>query len=129
MKKSARIIFAILILVMLTACGSKDNKLRISQNANGSSGAEWKYEINPNGILKEIDYSESKFLGFLGPGYTQHWVFEPVALGEVTINWTSYEAGTDIVESECYYITYSVDENLKITKIFDSRNSSQNVTT
>lgn len=112
-----------MILVTLTACSSKNNKLRISQNVNGSSGTEWEYEINPNGILKEVDYSESKFLG---PDYTQHWVFEPV---KVTINWISYEAGTDIVESEYYYITYSVDENLKITKIFDSRNSSQSVTT
>lgn len=98
----------------------KDNKLYFTENGNGSLGASWEYEISSDGILREVDYYESKFV-ILGPGYSQHWVFEPIGQGEVTINWISYRAGTSIVESECYYVTYVVDENLNATKTFDSR--------
>ena len=121
--KTAKIISAILILVMLTACGQKDNRLYCSQTANGSSGKHWEYKTDQDGILKAVDYYESRgFLNF-GPGYIQRWVFEPIEQGEVTINWISYKAGDIVVESECYHVIYNVDENMTVTKIFDSRYS------
>ncbi len=119
--KAVRIIAVILIVLMLTACADKDNKIYCSQNANHSLGAEWKYEITPAGILKEADHYESRSPLNCGPGYSQHWVFEPIGQGEVTISWISYEAGDHVVESECYFVVYTVDENMNPTKTFDSR--------
>ena len=40
----------------------------------------------------------------------------------MTINWISYKAGDIVVESECYNVIYNIDENMAVTKIFDSRN-------
>lgn len=119
--KAVRIILVILMLLTLTACADKDNKIYCSQNANHSLGAEWKYEIMPADILKETDHYERRSPFNCGPGYSQHWVFEPIGQGEVTINWISYEGGNDVVESECYYVVYNVDENLNAVKTFDSR--------
>lgn len=58
--KIIRIMPIVLILITLTACGSKDNRLYFTQYGNGSRGAYWKYEISSDSILREADYYEKK---------------------------------------------------------------------
>lgn len=125
--KAIRIIYSFFLLITLTSCGQKDKRLYCSQNANSSRGANWEYEICPDGILKEVEYYESKGFLNIGPGYSQHWVFEPIGKGEVTVSWISYKAGTSVVASECYYVIYNVDDDRNITKTFDSRDSDNSV--
>ena len=119
--KAFRVITAVMIAILLTGCKKSDNKLHFIQDANGSRGQKWEYEMYPEGILEEVDYYTSRFFLNFGPGYNQNWVFEPIGQGEVTINWNCYHSGNSLDESECYSLTYRVDENLKAKIISDSR--------
>lgn len=117
--KVSRVFGTVLIpIFLLTGCGKKDNKLYFSQPANGSRGQSWKYEIDPEGVLKEVDFYES----YIPPiAKCENWTFEPIGQGEVTISWICFVSGTSIDEKECYSVKYRVDENLKAKKISDSR--------
>lgn len=97
--------------------------IRFSQNANGSSGEFWKYQLDAEDVIKEIEYYESRhFLNF-GPGYEQNWIFEVVNPGEVTITWLKYESGRDFEGS--YSIRYHVDINGELTVLTDSRKTEE----
>lgn len=113
------VIISIILFFSITGCEKKDNKVYFSQPANGSRGQTWKYEINPEGVLKEVDFYDSYIL----LAHYENWVFEPISQGEVTINWICFVSGTSVDEDECYSVTYLVDENLKVKKIFDSRDT------
>lgn len=122
--KIIRVIVIIILFFLLTGCGETNNKLHFSQPANGSRGQTWRYEINPEGVLKEIDFYDS----YIFPtAHYENWVFEPINRGEVTINWVCSVMGTSVEEDECYSVTYLVDENLKVKKIFDSRDTDNSV--
>lgn len=122
--KIIRVIVIIILFFLLTGCGETNNKLHFSQPANGSRGQTWRYEINPEGVLKEIDFYDS----YIFPtAHYENWVFEPIGKGEVTVNWISYKAGTSVVADECYYVIYDVDDDMNITKTFDSRDFDNSV--
>ncbi len=114
------VIISIILFFSITGCEKKDNKVYFSQPANGSRGQTWKYEINPEGVLKEVDFYDSYILP---TAHYENWVFEPINQGEVTINWICFVSGTSVDEDECYSVTYLVDEDLKVKKIFDSRDT------
>lgn len=122
--KIIRVIVMIILFLLLTGCGETNNKLHFSQPANGSRGQTWRYEINPEGVLKEVDFYDSYILP---TAHYENWVFEPINQGEVTINWICFVSGTSVDEDECYSVTYLVDENLKVKKIFDSRDNDVDV--
>ncbi len=95
-------IFITCISTMLTGC-SDDNTIEFTQKGNSSSGSYWEYDLSCDNILKEIQYEETSFLG---PGYTQHWTFEIIGTGYVTINWLAYEGGRDYSEKKSCSVTY-----------------------
>lgn len=108
-------LFCILIgTSLLAACNSTaDNTLIISHTTNGSMGENWKYEMSTDKVLREADYKSASQFPVFGTKHT--WTFEAIGAGEVTLYWTAYESGNEIVEDECYSVTYIVDNNLNIT--------------
>lgn len=107
MKKSiAAVIFSV-ALVSLTACSDPSNHIiELTQKGNSSAGNYWEYSLSNNDVIKETDYYETSFLG---PGYTQHWKFEILNDGNVTIHWTAYN-GSSVSEKDSYYATYYVSD-------------------
>lgn len=113
MKRYNRIITALLLCSMLTACGdtaANQSKIEFTQSANSSSGSYWEYTLSTDDILVETDYQTSKSPLNFGPGYKQHWTFEIMQAGEVTIEWLAYE-GDSYKESDSYSVTYVFDDN------------------
>ena len=108
-------LFCILIgTSLLAACDSSaNNTLIISHTANGSMGENWKYEMSTDEVLRESDHKSASQFPVFGAKHT--WTFEAIGAGEVTLYWTAYESGNEIVEDECYSVTYIVDNNLNIT--------------
>ncbi len=112
-------IFIVLVFILNTLLINTNtgvHSIKISQNANGSSGDYWDYELSEDGILIESDYYTTRFFLNLGPGYSQIWKFSSIGCGEVTIHWIAYESGSHIVEENSYSVTYIVDENGIISK-------------
>ena len=95
-------------LLLLTGCVQQPVTLRQEQTANSSSGSYWEYELSTEGVLAESEYYETRFLG---PGYTQHWEFEVVGEGNVTIFWKQYNSGRDFDSKHSYYVTYKVENH------------------
>lgn len=132
MKTEKKILLAVVLMVIaiiLTRFSKKEEEtvpkhkegIKFSQNANGSSGRNWKYQLDTEDVIKEIEYYTSRhFLNF-GPGYEQNWIFEVVNPGEVTVTWFEYESGNDLEGS--YSIRYYVDTNGELTPLADSRKS------
>lgn len=101
------------ISAIFSACvdsASDRSEIEFTQNANSSSGSYWEYQLSTDSILAETDYHTSKFPINFGPGYKQHWTFEIINPGEVTIEWLAYE-GDSYKESNSYSITYIFDDN------------------
>jgi len=101
------------IVAVFSACGdsaSNQSEIEFTQSANSSSGSFWEYKLSTDNILVEIDYYTSKFPINLGPGYKQHWTFEIINSGEVTIEWLAYE-GDSYKESTSYNMTYVFDDD------------------
>lgn len=74
--------------------------------------SNWSYELSNDSVLKETE--NTRYI-YLGHAYDD-WKFEPIGSGEVTIYFTAqYE--TEIVEEDCFSITYYVDENYRVTEI------------
>ena len=115
MKKSiAAVIFSV-ALVSLTACSDPSNNIiELTQKGNHSAGNYWEYSLSNDDVIKEADYYETSFFG---PGYTQHWKFEILNDGNVTIHWTAYH-GDGWSEKDSYYATYCVsDGNLSLVSV------------
>lgn len=104
----------LLLTVILSSCSSSDT-IAFTQKANGSAGHYWEYELSNNDILQEISYTQTQIFP---PGYTQHWTFQVLGEGDVTIHWIAYKGG-DISEKDSYSITYHFDENAKYSVISD----------
>lgn len=113
MKKSIAAVIISITLISLTACSDSSNQMiELTQKANSSAGKEWQYCLSNEDVIREIDYYETRF--FLSPGYTQHWKFEVINDGIVTIHWTAYH-GSNESEKDSYDVTYCVsDGNLSI---------------
>lgn len=88
---------------------SDATSFEITQNANSSSGTHWAYELSDQSIIREKEYFESRHLFNFGPGYTQHWIFEVIGAGEVTIHWLKYTGGNDLDRNESYDIICETD--------------------
>lgn len=103
-------VILILALIAALAISSYDNKtyteIEFTQYGNGSLDSYWTYELSNDDVLKEIDYYKTSVMG---PGFTQHWSFEIIGEGEVTIHWNYYEAGNEFIEDESYSVTYTFD--------------------
>lgn len=118
MKRALLIIAVLPIALTPAACESSPrNRITISQNANGSSGEHWEYELSCDNVLREVKYQTHRSPLNFGPGYEEQWIFEAVAEGEVTIRWTAYEGGEHIMEDKCYSAVYNVDADGNITCI------------
>lgn len=76
-------------------------------------GENWGYEMSVDGVLQEREHSSVSLFPLFGTKHT--WTFEAIGAGEVTIYWTAYESGNEIVKDECYSVTYTVDSDLNIT--------------
>ncbi len=95
-------------LLLLTGCAGQPAVLRQEQTANSSNGSYWEYELSTEDVLAESGYYET---GFLGPGYTQHWKFEAVGEGNVTLLWKHYTAGgMNFDANQTYYAAYQVKD-------------------
>lgn len=107
MRRAKRIIIAFLFLLgvlCLNACGTNSSVIELEQRGNGSSGSYWEYSLSNNDVIKETDYYETRFLG---PGYTQHWTFEIINDGDVTIHWKAFAGGHEH-NMDSYDEVYSV---------------------
>lgn len=112
MKKSIVIVIIFITLISLKVCSDSSNQIiELTQKANSSAGDYWQYCLSNDDVIREIDYYETRFLG---PGYTQHWKFETINDGTVTIHWTAYKGGRES-EKDSYDVTYCInDSNLSI---------------
>lgn len=111
-KKVLLYILFTVFFIVTPGCRDKnldDNRLKVIQKANSSSGEYWNYELDTDEIIKESKYSEERFFLNFGSGYSQIWEFEPVKPGEVTISWIAYEGGNNINHDKSYCATYIVD--------------------
>lgn len=107
------IVLMLQILTVFSACddsSSSQSEIEFTQSANSSSGSYWEYELSTDNVLIETEYYTSKFPLNLGSGYKQHWTFEIINSGEVTIEWLAYE-GDSYKESASYSMTYVFDDN------------------
>ena len=112
MKKCCYLQLLIILTVIFSSCSSTGT-IEFTQNANGSAGHFWKYELSNHDILQEISYTQTQIFP---PGYKQHWTFQVLGEGDVTIHWIAYKYG-DLSEKDAYSITYHFDENGKYSKI------------
>ena len=113
MKK--RLLCILLGVSLLAACnGSSDNTIIVSHTVNGSMGENWEYEMSNDNVLREADYKSDSLFPLFGTKHT--WTFEAIGEGEVTIYWTAFECGNEVIEDECYSVTYTVDSKLNISK-------------
>lgn len=112
MKKTIAAVIISITLISLTACFDSSNPMiELAQKANSSAGNYWQYCLSNDDVIKEIDYYETQFIG---PGYTQHWKFETINDGMVTISWTAYKGDRESLQ-DSYDVTYCVsDGNLSI---------------
>ena len=108
------------LLIITIICGwflyTNAHILHVKQSANGSSGTFWKYELSTENVIQEKKYYTTQFLG---SGYTQHWIFEIIGEGEVTIHWLAYTYG-DYTESKSYSTTYWIGEDRKWIQVSDN---------
>ncbi|MDE7360794.1 MAG: hypothetical protein K2N38_02545 [Oscillospiraceae bacterium] len=108
-----------IIVQMVQSKRPRTGDVMFTMPANGSSGEYYEYAFDRDDILRETDsYIESFFLNF-GPGYNDVWEFDIIGEGDLTVSWTSYCGGTDIVREECFTETYRVEDG-KCTKISDT---------
>lgn len=118
MKKAVFLIIVMLIgavVFIFSTYDNEDNKsktIEFTRNANSSDGSYWEYELSTDTVITEVDYYTSKFPLNFGSGYKQHWTFEAIGEGEVTISWIAYEGDT-YDEKHSYSVTYSVDSKGK----------------
>jgi predicted secreted protein len=98
----------------------KEEAIHFTQEANGSSGEHWQYELDNNNVIQEKKYYETDLTFVLAPGHTQHWLFEQIGVGEVTITWKAYE-GRAYQEEKSYRITYYFDDQGEYTVLKDTR--------
>lgn len=97
-----------LISCFLVSCSNSGMKtFELTQKASHSAGSYWEYSLSNNDVISETDYFETSFFG---PGFTQHWQFEIINDGEVTIHWTAYHSGNEIDKKNSYDVTYSVQD-------------------
>lgn len=134
MKTEKKLLLAgalLIIAVLMSKFNEKEEEtlpehkdgIRFTQNANGSSGNSWEYQLDNENVMKEIEYYTSRFFLNFGPGYQQNWIFEVVNPGEVTVTWFEYESGNDLQGS--YSIRYYVDTNGELTILEDSRKNEE----
>ena len=122
-KKNAMQVIIILVLcfitVVLIACvvtkkteESKGITFYLSRSTMPASN--WTYELSNNNVLKEVD--DSIYDCFYDR--YDYWEFRPIAgvNGEVTIYFIA-QHHLEIVEEDCFSITYYVDENGTVTEI------------
>ena len=77
-----------------------------------SFASMWNYTMSEEGIIEQ---SAQRSYDFLSCKY-DYFEFEPVQSGEVTIYFIArYE--TEVVEENCFSITYYVDENGNVTEV------------
>lgn len=127
-KTGRRIIILVIIAAFITTVVIlivQNNRLRtgnvrFKMPANGSSGEFYKYELDRDDILREVDHYYKRFFLNFGPGYSDVWEFEIIGEGELTVSWTAYRGGSDIVKAESFTETYLVKDG-KCTKISDTR--------
>lgn len=107
MKKSIAVVFFSIALVSLTSCSDPSNQIiELTQKGNSSAGSYWEYSLSNDDVIQETDYYKTSFLG---PGYTQHWKFEILNDGNVTIHWTAYHGDRES-EKDSYDTTYYVSD-------------------
>ena len=116
------VIIGVFVLILLINAYSykqnekaKTNQLIVRQSANSSSVTYWEYAMSSDNVLREVSYTEERHLLNLGPGYKQCWIFEPIGVGMVTIEWLFYEGG-DYVEEKSHSVTYCVENDTVIEK-------------
>lgn len=110
---------AVLIVQRLEAKRARAD-VTFTMPANGSSGEYYKYAFDRDDILRETNSYISRFFLNFGPEYYDVWEFDIIGEGELTVNRTKYQGGSDIVKAECFTEIYRVEDG-KCQKTFDSR--------
>ena len=113
------LVFCLLITAVLSvyivAKKSEDSKyLTVYLPRSQMPSSNWSYEFSNNSILMEVD--EESYDYFMHR--YDYWEFSPIAgvSGEVTIYFIA-QYHTEIVEEDCFSITYYVDDSGKATEI------------
>lgn len=81
---------------------------------SNSFASSWSYELSDSDVLVEVDQNVYDYMNYR----FDYWEFRPIAgaSGEVTVYFISYYQ-TEIMEENCFSITYYVDEKQCITEI------------
>jgi len=125
--KKKKIIVCVLIIVLIpivllisisqavymsTKNAEESKALTFYLPESGSYASNWNYTMSEEGIIEEI---ARRYYDFLFCDY-DYFEFEPKQSGEVTVYFIAqYE--TQVVEEDCFSITYYVDENGNITEV------------
>ena len=117
MKRFCCILLCVTAILLLSACADPDWVI-LSQTGNHSAGDWWDYELSNDTVIREMDYTESQLVP-VSPGYQQHWKFEIIGEGDVTIYWQAYK-GDHFSEKHSYSVTYHFDENGNYTVLSES---------
>ena len=80
---------------------------------SNSPASNWLCEVSNENVLQEIEDETYDYFIFYQYDYFE---FKAIESGEVTIFFEA-QCATEIVEEECFSITYYVDENYNITEI------------
>lgn len=125
-------ILLILIIVTLFACGenSSSKTFRVELGGNATTGYNWTYSMDTQGIVKEIEnnyVTDHNPKGLSGVGGTYIFAFEGVSPGEVKLHFVysrSWEEDQPPVEEIIY--TLVIDKEGCISELNDATESSQN---
>lgn len=132
-KKIFFLIFVFVIIIMLVAIGysfinNQINYLKKEESGmtfylprSNSFASNWNYKMSNTNVLREV---EEDIFCYVGCDF-DYWKFEPVGTGEVTIYFTA-QYQTEMVEEDCFSITYYVDAERNVTEI-SSENRPENV--
>ena len=103
----------VLITVYIVTKKHEDNNsIEFYLPCSASYASNWDYDISNTGIIKEADRD---CYGYILMDY-DYFKFEAKQSGEVTIYFIArYE--TEVVEENCFSITYYVDENGNVTEV------------
>lgn len=82
---------------------------------SNSFASSWSYELSDSDVLVEVDQNVYDYMNYR----FDYWEFRPIIGAQnkvITIYFTSHYQ-TEIVEENCFSITYYVDENQGITEM------------
>ncbi|MCL2492175.1 MAG: protease inhibitor I42 family protein [Coriobacteriia bacterium] len=123
MRKMRSTVVFLIVAVLVMICATtlvgckKDKQFTVKLDGNPTTGFEWTYTMEPDGIVKEVsnDYTQDAAPpGYTGVGGTYTWVFEGVEPGKATLVFEYARSWEDDPPADTVTYTLTVDDDLRI---------------